>query len=96
MSDIQSQTQRLISEPVGRRILTADQIDDLAEAVIMLVREVHVVADRLLVLEEVLANNGIDVSQVDTHQPSDALQARIDAVRDNALTNVMRALRVSG
>lgn len=94
MSDT-SKTSRPISEPVGRRILTVDQIDDLAEAVIMLAREVHVLADRQFVLEEVLEQAGVDVSGVDDHQPSPACQARIDGRRDQILTNVLRAFRVA-
>ena len=87
--------ERPISEPVGRRILTVDQLDDLAEAVIMLAREVHVLTDRVLVLEEVLQNAGVDVSSIDEHQPSAATQKKIDHACDQILTNVMRALRVA-
>lgn len=88
--------ERPISEPVGRRILSVDQLDDVAEAVIMLAREIHVLTDRVLVLEEVLQNAGVDVSSVDEHQPSPALQTKIDARRDHILINVMRALRADG
>ncbi|WP_297801029.1 hypothetical protein [uncultured Brevundimonas sp.] len=86
--------ERPISEPVGRRILTVDQIDDLGEAIIMLAREIHVITDRVLVLEEILQSKGIDVSGIDDHQPSAETQAKIDARCDAILTNVMRALRV--
>lgn len=88
--------ERLISEPVGRRILSADQLDDVAEAVIMLAREVHVLTDRLLVLEEVLNNAGVDVGAVDTYQPSAETQAKIDARCEQMMVNIMRALRAAG
>ncbi len=88
--------ERLISEPVGRRMLTVDQLDDVAEAVIMLAREIHVLTDRVLVLEEVLTSAGVDVSAVDTHQPSAETQAKIDGRCEQMMVNIMRALRAAG
>lgn len=73
--------------------LRADQIDNLGRAVLNLTREVCVLTDRLAVMEAVLAERGIDISEaVDTHQPDAALQARIDAQVDRIISEVLGAL----
>lgn len=86
--------ERPISEPVGRRILTADQIDDLGEALFSLTRELHVIADRQLVLEAILADQGVDLSALEHFEPSPELKAKIDGRRDAMIRNVLRALKV--
>ncbi|MBL0923119.1 MAG: hypothetical protein IBJ12_01450 [Sphingomonadaceae bacterium] len=51
--------------------LSADNIDDLGRALLLLANEVAVLADRQKVLEAVLAERGIDVSDaVRDYQPS--------------------------
>ena len=50
--------ERPISEPVNRRMLTVDQIDDLGEAILSLTREIWVLTDRVHVLEAVLESLG--------------------------------------
>jgi hypothetical protein len=73
--------------------LRADQIDNLGRAVLGLTREVCVLTDRLAVMEAVLAERGIDISEaVDTHQPDAALQARIDAQVERIISEVLGAL----
>ncbi len=86
--------ERPITEPVGRRILTEDQIDDLGEALLTLTREVYVLTDRLRVLEQVLDDKGLDVHQaVERYAVTPDLQADLDAKRDNLLNAVMKSLR---
>jgi hypothetical protein len=86
--------ERPITEPVGRRILTDDQIDDLGEALITLTREVYVLTDRVRVLEQVLDDKGLDVHKaVDRYQVGPELQKDLDAKRDNLLNAVLKSLR---
>ena len=42
-------------------IFSAEQIDNVARAVLTLTREIAVLNDRVMVLEEVLGQKGIDV-----------------------------------
>lgn len=68
-------------------------VDAVARAVMMLARELCVVSDRLLVLEDVLAGKGLRVADaVDTHTPDAALQARIDARTEAIIAGVLKAL----
>lgn len=86
--------ERPITEPVGRRILTEDQIDDIGEALLTLTREVYVLTDRLRVLEQVLDDKGLDVHRtVERYTVGPELQADLDAKRDNLLNAVMKSLR---
>lgn len=76
-----------------RRILQPDQIDQLAEAVLALTREVWVTRDRMRILETVLAAHGLDVhDEIDKYQPDATLQAELDAERDRLLSRVVQAL----
>lgn len=69
-------------------------IDNVARAVITLAREVAVLADRVLVLEAVLEARGIPVqAAVETHQPDEKLQQRLDAATAALLANVIATLR---
>lgn len=75
-------------------IFGPDQIDNIARAVLTLTREVAVLSDRVLVLEEILEQKGIDVREaVDTYQPSEEFQARADAVIQTLTANVIAALQ---
>lgn len=86
--------ERPISEPVGRRMLSVDQLDDLGEAIVALAREVYVVTDRLTVLEAVLESKGLSVTaEVDRFQVTPELQARLNTKRDAILKAVLAALR---
>lgn len=73
--------------------LKPSQIDNVGRALITLLRENAVLSDRLHVLEDILIEKGLlTVSQIDTHQPSDAC---IDASRKSMATmagHVIRAL----
>ena len=70
---------RSFNFPEGE-LLRPEQIDNLGRAVISLAREICVLTDRQLILEQVLADKGIDIADaVDTYQPDEELQKRIDA-----------------
>ena len=76
-----------------RRFLGADQVDNVADAVLALARELWVVADRQLVLEAVLAGHGIDAqAEIDSFEPDAAMQAALDARRDRMIAAVSQAL----
>ena len=75
-------------------LLGPAQIDNVARALITLTREVAVLTDRVMVLEAVLDDAGIAVSEaVEQHQPDAALQARIDARIGEMLGHVIASLR---
>ncbi|MEP3225584.1 MAG: hypothetical protein ABJO01_06385 [Parasphingorhabdus sp.] len=60
-------------------LLLPEQTDNLGRALISLLREVCVLTDRQLILEQALADQGIDVSHaVNNYQPDEALQKRLD------------------
>ena len=64
-------------------------VDPLYQVVFNLVRELWVVKDRQLVLEEVLKQTGIDANQlVDGHQPDTAFAKRLDKEREQLLNRV--------
>lgn len=70
---------RSFNFPEGE-LLHPDQINNLGRAVISLTREICVLTDRQLVLEQVLAEKGIDIAEaVDRYQPDEDMQKRIDA-----------------
>lgn len=78
----------------ARQILPAARIDDVAEAVLALTRELWVLTDRQMMLEALLTSHGIDVSGLDTIEPDEQMQARLAARRQVLLDNVLTALRV--
>lgn len=87
-------TRKLLSEPPARQIFKPEQIDDVAEAVIALTRELWVTVDRVAVLEKVLENRGVPVqAEIDAYQPDEAFQAELDAKRDRLLNAVLVALK---
>lgn len=74
--------------------LSPDRIDNVARAVLSLTRELVVLTDRVLVLEQVLESRGIPVADaVERHQPDAALQARIDTAAAAIIDSVVAALR---
>ena len=75
-------------------IFGPDNIDNIARAVLTLTREVAVLHDRVMVLEQVLEENGIVVREmIDTYQPSEEFQARADAAIQILTRNVIAALQ---
>jgi len=84
------------SETTCRRILSEEQLDDVASAVIALAREVYVLTDRLRVLEQVLDDRGLKAHEAVEHrQITPELQSELDEKRDRILGAVLKALRVS-
>ncbi|QIG53612.1 hypothetical protein G6N82_05095 [Altererythrobacter sp. BO-6] len=69
-------------------------IDNVARAVLTLTREVAVLSDRVMVLEELLEQNGVVLREaIDTYQPSDQFQARADKALQVIAGNVIAALQ---
>lgn len=75
-------------------ILKAGHIDNVARAVLTLTREIAVLNDRVMVLEELLEKNGVVASEaIDTYQPSEAFQARADKSMQAITGAVIAALQ---
>lgn len=73
--------------------LSADNIDDLGRAVLLLATELSVLADRQRVLEAVLDESGIAVSDaVRDHQPTGALAETLAAERQRLAALIVDAL----
>jgi hypothetical protein len=78
---------------VRQTYLGADQIDDLARTLLQLAREVWVLRDRQRVLEAVLEDRGIAVSEaVERYQPGPQLQKQLDAERKAFVQGLMKTL----
>lgn len=76
-----------------RTILQPDQLDDVAQALLALARELWVTIDRQMVLEAVLARRGMDVAaEIDAYEPDAAFSARLDTRRGRLLAAVTDAL----
>lgn len=76
-----------------RTILKPDQVDDVAQALLALARELWVSIDRQTILETVLAKHGIDAaSEIDAFAPDAALQAKLDQRRDRLVGAIASAL----
>jgi len=74
--------------------LRPEQLDNLGRALITLTREVVVLTDRVLVLEEVLGQQGeLAKDAVDTYQPDEAFQARSDEAIGRIVSNVLASLQ---
>jgi hypothetical protein len=74
--------------------LNADQLDNLGRAILGLTKEVCVLADRVCVMEHILAEKGVDVTDaIDRHQPDAALQARVDSLTAKIVGGIVAALQ---
>jgi len=70
--------------------LRPEQVDNLGRALLSLTREVCVLTDRQMVLEQVLADQGIDIREaVDSYQPDEAMQARLDSATQSIIQNIV-------
>lgn len=79
-----------ISE-IERKILAPQDVDKLGEAVLSLAREVWVLTDRQMILEQVLADAGVDVREaVDKYQPDDALAGKLAQRRQAMIGEILR------
>lgn len=82
------------SRQVGQgQLLHPEQIDAVANTVLVLARELWVVKDRQRVLEALLADNGIIApTAVADHQPGEALAAALETERSRYTAALMEAL----
>lgn len=82
------------SRSVGQnQLLQPSQIDDVANALLVLARELWVVKDRQRVLETLLSDNGIIIpGAVADHQPGPALAAELETERTRYTNALMTAL----
>ncbi|MFC0203598.1 hypothetical protein [Novosphingobium soli] len=76
-----------------RQILPSSRIDDVAEAVLALARELWVVCDRQIVTEALLARHGITAAEIDAHQPDAETEARLETRRRQIVDNLLVALK---
>ena len=76
-----------------RQMLGVDQLDDIGMALVALMREVSVVNDRLMLVEHVLAQKGIDVSaEIERLEPDEALQKKLDEASSKIISSVIGTL----
>jgi hypothetical protein len=79
--------------PQAEQIFFADPaIDRLVGMVFALTAEVHVMRDRLSLLEDALQRNGIDVAALASAAPEGALEAKIAADRTALVQHVLEGL----
>jgi hypothetical protein len=73
--------------------LGPDQIDNLGRALLSLTRELAVMTDRVLVLEELLTKQGALVEgAVDSFQPDEAFTARSEEAMGKIISCVLASL----
>jgi hypothetical protein len=83
-----------ISDPPPRPSLRPGQVDNVAEALLALTREVWVLTDRLTVVEALLeAKAGLTQREIDEYRPDEAVEARLKARREALLATVVAALK---
>ena len=76
-----------------RDILKDADLDGIGQAVVTLTKEIWVLTDRLHVMEAVLAENGIDISeQIKTYQPDETLQQKLKTESEALIDRVLSAL----
>ena len=76
-----------------REILKDTDLNGVGQAVITLTKEIWVLIDRLHVMEAVMAENGVDISeQVRTYQPDAELQGKLKAENQALIERVLSAL----
>lgn len=82
-----------ISE-IERQILHPKDIDDLGEAILSLAREMWVLTDRLLVMEQVLIEEGIDIrGKIDAYKPDPEFAADLSVRRKRLIGELLRTLK---
>lgn len=71
-------------------LLRPEQVDNLGRAILSLTREICVLTDRQMVLEQALADQGIDIREtVDSFQPDEAMQKRLDTATQNIINSIV-------
>ena len=79
--------------PQAEQTFFADPaIDRLVGMVFALTAEVHVMRDRLALLEDALKQRGVDLSALDDAVPEGALEARIAADRTALVQHLLEGL----
>jgi hypothetical protein len=74
-------------------ILVSADLDGLGQAIITLTKEIWVLTDRLHVMEAVMADNGMDISeQIKNYQPSEALQAKLNSESQTLVEKVLTSI----
>ncbi|WP_421738079.1 hypothetical protein [Caulobacter sp.] len=82
------------SAPPSRPLLRPGQMDQLAEALLVLTREVWVLTDRLTIVEAVLeARGGLTQDEIETYRPDAAVEARLTTRRQSLISAVEAALK---
>ncbi|MBT0668209.1 hypothetical protein HT136_07500 [Novosphingobium profundi] len=83
---------RAYNRPDRATLVDAD-VGRVGAAVLALTRELWVLTDRMLVLEEILGQSGIDVAaQIESFQPGPELQARLDTKGKQLVETIVAAL----
>lgn len=76
-----------------RASLDNTDVGSVAQAVLTLTKELWVMRDRLAVLEAVLAEKGIDVSEdADRYQPNEEMQKQLDEQAKKLVVAILDAL----
>jgi len=76
-----------------REILKDADLNGLGQAIITLTKEIWVLTDRLHIMEAVMVENGLDISeQVKSYQPDDTLRAKLKTENEALISRVLRAL----
>ena len=87
-----SRDPRDFNQPERTTLVDAD-IAGVADGLLMLTRELWVVSDRLEIMEAVLKERGIDISEdIDNFQPDSELQARLNKKGEQLLSSVLNAV----
>lgn len=72
-------------------LLRDAQLGNVGRAVLSLTKEICVLMDRVMVLEKVLDEKGINVRQaVDMHQPDAEFQADLDRAKSQLIKTIFR------
>ena len=72
--------------------LNEDNVDDLGRMVVALLSELWIMRDRMARTEALLAQKGtVTVQEIEGYQPSPAITADIEAVRDRMVASVLGA-----
>jgi hypothetical protein len=80
-------------QPRQGTALAPAQLDDVANTLLVLARELWVVKDRQRVLEALLADHGVlALGAVADHQPGEALAAELQTERDRYTTALLESL----
>ena len=78
----------------GRATLNNSDVGDVGMAVLSLAKELWLMRDRMAILEAVLAQKGIDVSQeIENFQPDPSMQAELDQQANAMITQLLATLK---